>query len=163
MRVISALIATMLAAVLGGILFCIAYAGMHWFEFRSTQVLDALNADLIGGLKLLWNEISRHGTTRRIGITASIATRAMIVLTASLFLALKKRHTTDARFLKLLEDKALDLTDKGGVFIGRQIIKVPGGFTQRGSGRKSRWKPKLVGGQKLWIDGDDVDGHTTRQ
>jgi type IV secretion system protein VirD4 len=78
-----------------------------------------------------------------------------------LFLALKKRQTTDARFLNLLEAKELGLTDKGGVFVGRiggKIIKVPGSFSQRGSGRKSKWKPKLVGGQKLWIDGDDVGG-----
>ncbi len=161
MRAISALVGTLLAAVLGGILFCIAYAGMHWFEFRSTDLFDALNADLLGGLKLLWNEISQHGTTRRIGIAAAIALLAMIALLTALFFALKKRQTTDARFLNLLEAKELGLTDKGGVFVGRiggKIIKVPGGFTKRGSGRKSKWKPKLVGGQKLWIDGDDVGG-----
>jgi type IV secretion system protein VirD4 len=161
MRLLSALVGTLLAAVLAVILFCIAYAGLHWFEFRSTKLFDALNADLAFGLKLLWNEVSQHGTARRIGISAAIAFGAMIALMTTLFLALKKRHTTDARFLSLLESKALGLTDKGGVFVGRiggKIIKVPGGFTQRGSGRKSKWKPKLVGGQKLWIDGDDVGG-----
>ena len=161
MRVISALVGTLLAAVLGGILFCIAYAGMHWFEFRSTELFDALNADLTGGVKLLWNEISLHGTKKRVVIAAAIALLAMVTLLAALFLALKKRHTTDARFLNHLEAKQLGLTDKGGVFVGRiggKIIKVPGGFTQRGSGRKSKWKPKLFGGQKLWIDGDDVGG-----
>jgi type IV secretion system protein VirD4 len=161
MRWISALFGTLLAAVLAVILFCIAYAGMHWFEFRSTQLFDALNSNLIGGLKLLWTEISQHGTTRRVGIATAIAFGAMIALMTMLFLALKKRQTTDARFLNLLEAKELGLTDRGGVFVGRiggKIIKVPGSFSQRGSGRKSKWKPKLVSGQKLWIDGDDVGG-----
>lgn len=161
MRLLSALVGTLLAAVLGVMLFCIAYAGLYWFEFRSTQLFDALNSNMIGGLKLLWTEISQHGTTRRIGIAAAIALLAMIALLIALFFALKKRLTTDARFLNLLEAKELGLTDKGGVFVGRiggKIIKVPGRFTQRGSGRKAKWKPKLVGGQKLWIDGDDVGG-----
>lgn len=108
MRVISALVGTLLAAVLGGIFFCIAYAGLHWFEFRSTELFDALNADLVGRLKLLWNEISQRGTIRRIGIAAAIALLAMIALMTALFFALKKRHTTDARFLNLLEAKALE-------------------------------------------------------
>jgi type IV secretion system protein VirD4 len=161
MRWISALFGTLLAAVLAVILFCIAYAGMHWFEFRSTQLFDALNSNLIGGLKLLWTEISQHGTSRRVGIATAIAFGAMIALMTMLFVALKKRQTTDARFLNLLEAKELGLTDKGGVFVGRiggKIIKVPGSFSQRGSGRRSKWKPNLVGGQKLWIDGDDVGG-----
>jgi type IV secretion system protein VirD4 len=161
MRSFSALVGTLLAAVMAVVLFCIAYAGLHWFEFRSTILFDALNADLIGGLKLLWTEVSQHRDTKSIGIAVAIAIGAMIALMTMLFFALKKRRTTDARFLNLLEAKELSLTDKGGVFVGRiggKIIKVPGGFTQRGSGRKSRWKPKLVGGQKLWIDGDDVGG-----
>ncbi len=161
MRWFTALVGTLLAAVLAAILFCIAYAGMHWFEFRSTVLFDSLNSNFIGGLKLLWTEISLHGTTKRVGIAAAIALLAMGTLLTAFFFALKKRHTTDARFLNLLEAKELGLTDKGGVFVGRiggKIIKVPGRFTQRGSGRKAKWKPKLVGGQKLWIDGDDVGG-----
>ena len=39
MRLLSALVGTLLAAVFAGILFCIAYAGMHWFEFRSTVIV----------------------------------------------------------------------------------------------------------------------------
>jgi hypothetical protein len=71
MRWFTALVGTLLAAVLAVILFCIAYAGLNWLEFRSTELFDALNADLIGGLKLLWTEISQHGTSRRVGIATA--------------------------------------------------------------------------------------------
>ena len=76
-------------------------------------------------------------------------------------LALRKPKTNDAKFLSLIDAKDLGLTRKGGVFIGRlggSIIKIPGRFTTRGSARKSNWKPRLAGGQKLWIDGDDTGG-----
>jgi type IV secretion system protein VirD4 len=72
-----------------------------------------------------------------------------------------KKKSTDARFLSPLEARALGLTRTGGVFVGRiggSLIKVPGGFTQRGSGRRRFLKPMLFGGKKLWIDGDDVGG-----
>ncbi|WLS01303.1 type IV secretory system conjugative DNA transfer family protein [Shinella sumterensis] len=72
-----------------------------------------------------------------------------------------KKKSTDARFLGPLEARALGLTRTGGVFVGRiggSLIKVPGGFTQRGSGRRRFLKPMLFGGKKLWIDGDDVGG-----
>ena len=128
MRVISAFVGTLLAAVLGGIFFCVAYAGMHWFEFRSTELFDALNADLVGGSKLLWAEISLQGTKKRIGIASAFALLAMIALLSALFFALKKRQTTDARFLNHLEARQLGLTDKGGVFVGRIGGKAINGF-----------------------------------
>ena len=161
MRWLSAAFMLLLAVILAAILFCIAYAGVHWFELRSTQLFDALNSDLIGGLKLLFADVMQQEIMRRIWLAAAIAAAGTLTICIGAYFALRKPKTSDAKFLSLIDAKELGLTRKGGVFIGRlggSIIKVPGRFTERGSGRKSRWKPRLQGGQKLWIDGDDTGG-----
>jgi type IV secretion system protein VirD4 len=161
MRWLSALFVLLFAVTLGAILFCVAYAALHWFELRSTQLLYALNSDLSSGLKLLIADVMQQKTMRRIWLATAISAAGTLVICSAIFFALRKPKTSDAKFLSLAEANDLGLTRKGGVFIGRlggSIIKVPGTFTERGSGRKSRWQPRLQGGQKLWIDGDDTGG-----
>jgi type IV secretion system protein VirD4 len=161
MRWLSALVVLLFAVILAAILFCVAYAGLHWFELRSTQLFDVLNSDLSNGLKLLIADVMQQKTMRRIWFSTAISAVASLVICSAIFFALRRPKTSDAKFLSLIDAKDLGLTRKGGVFIGRlggSIIKVPGKFTTRGSGRKSNWKPRLQGGQKLWIDGDDTGG-----
>lgn len=161
MRWLTALFVMLFAVSLAAIFFCVAYAGLHWFELRSTQLFNALNNDLFRGLKLVFADVIEQKSMRRIWLATVISAVATLVICSAIFFALRKPKTSDAKFLSLIDAKDLGLTRKGGVFIGRlggSIIKVPGRFTERGSGRKSRWKPRLQGGQKLWIDGDDTGG-----
>jgi type IV secretory pathway TraG/TraD family ATPase VirD4 len=161
MRWLSAASMLLLTVILSAILFCIAYAALHWLELRSTHLFDALNSDISQGLRLLIADVMQQKSMRRIWLATAISSAATLVICSAIFFALRRPKTSDAKFLSLIDAKDLGLTRKGGVFIGRlggSIIKVPGRFTERGSGRKSKLKPRLSGGQKLWIDGDDTGG-----
>jgi type IV secretion system protein VirD4 len=136
----------------------LAYAGLHYAFDNSTWMLQALQDDLMASYKAARLDLYA-GEWHRPVIAAGagfVAGAAMLIT-----LATGKKKSTDARFLSTMEARALGLTRTGGVFVGRiggSLIKVPGGFTQRGSGRRRLTKPKLFGGKKLWIDGDDVGG-----
>lgn len=136
----------------------IAYAGLYYTFDNSTWMLQALQDDLLASYKAACLDLYA-GEWHRPAIAAGagfVAGAAMLIT-----LATGKKKSTDARFLSTMEARALGLTRTGGVFVGRiggSLIKVPGGFTQRGSGRRRLTKPKLFGGKKPWIDGDDVGG-----
>lgn len=136
----------------------LAYAGLYYTFDNSTWMLQALQDDLLASYKAARLDLYA-GEWHRPAIAAAtglVAGAAMLIT-----LATGKKRSTDARFLGTMEARALGLTRTGGVFVGRiggRFIKVLGGFTQRGSGRRRLTKPKLFGGKKLWIDGDDVGG-----
>lgn len=136
----------------------LAYAGTYYAFDHSFEMFQALQTDLMASYRAARLDLAA-GDWHRPAIAAaagSIAGLAMLVTVAT-----GKKRSTDARFLSTLEARTLGLTRTGGVFVGRiggSLIKVPGGFTQRGSGRRRLTKPKLFGGKKLWIDGDDVGG-----
>lgn len=136
----------------------LAYAGLSYAFDNSSALFQALQADLFASYTAARRELA-IGQWHR----PAIAAAAGLFTGATVFIAAVtgKRKSTDARFLKLIEARALGLTRTGGVFVGRiggSLMKVPGGFVQRGSGRRRFTRPKLVGGKKLWIDGDDVGG-----
>jgi type IV secretory pathway TraG/TraD family ATPase VirD4 len=136
----------------------LAYAGLYYTFDNSTWMLQALQDDLLASYKAARLDLYAGAWHRPAiaAVTGLVAGAAMLIT-----LATGKKRSTDARFLGTMEARALGLTRTGGVFVGRiggSLIKVPGGFTQRGSGRRRLTKPKLFGGKKLWIDGDDVGG-----
>lgn len=147
-----------IAAATAAFVASLAYAGLYYTFDNSTWMLQALQDDLLAPYKaarldLYASEWHRPVIAAGVGFVAGAA---MLIT-----LATGKKKSTDARFLRTMEARALGLTRTGGVFVGRiggSLIKVPGGFTQRGSGRRRLTKPKLFGGKKLWIDGDDVGG-----
>jgi type IV secretion system protein VirD4 len=152
------LFGALIAAATAAFVASLAYAGLYYAFDNSTWMLQALQDDLLASYKAARLDLYA-GEWHRPVIAAGagfLAGAAMLIT-----LATGKKKSTDARFLSTMEARALGLTRTGGVFVGRiggNLIKVPGGFTQRGSGRRRLTKPKLFGGKKLWIDGDDVGG-----
>ncbi len=147
-----------IAAAIVAFVGSLAYAGLYYAFDNSTWMLQALQNDMLASYRAARLDLAA-GDWHRPAIAAAaglFAGGAMLVAAMT-----GKKKSTDARFLSPLEARALGLTRTGGVFVGRiggSLIKVPGGFTQRGSGRRRFLKPMLFGGKKLWIDGDDVGG-----
>ncbi len=152
------LFGVVIAFAMAAFVASLVYAGTYYAFDNSFEMFRALQEDLLASYKAARLDLAA-GDWYRPGLAAaagSIAGLAMLVTVAT-----GKKRSTDARFLSTLEARALGLTRTGGVFVGRiggSLIKVPGGFTQRGSGRRRLTKPRLFGGKKLWIDGDDVGG-----
>lgn len=147
-----------IAAAAAAFVASLAFAGLYYAFDNSTWMFQALQDDMLASyraarLDLAAGDWHRPAMAAATGLGAGVA-----VLVAAMT---GKKKSTDARFLNPLEARGLGLTRTGGVFVGRiggSLIKVPGGFTQRGSGRRRLLKPMLFGGKKLWIDGDDVGG-----
>ncbi|VVT35202.1 type IV secretory system conjugative DNA transfer family protein [Hoeflea sp. EC-HK425] len=148
----------MIASAAAAFVASLAYAGIYYAFDNSTWMFQALQDDILASYKAARLDLAA-GDWHRPAIAAAaglFAGGAMLVTALT-----GKKKSTDARFLDPLEARALGLMRTGGVFVGRiggSLIKVPGGFTQRGSGRRRFMKPMLFGGKKLWIDGDDVGG-----
>ena len=120
-------------------------------------MIDALAEDQFAALKAM-GSVLIAGQWQMPVIAGAVG---LIVGAAAFIAAIIRTKSTDARFQTVQEAGQGGLTKEGGVFVGRiggQTIKVPGNFTQRGSGRRVKLKPKIVGGRKLWIDGDNVGG-----
>lgn len=147
-----------IAAAAAAFVASLAYAGLYYAFDNSTWMFQALQDDILASYKAARLDLAA-GDWHRPAIAAAAGLFAGGTMLVTVLTGNKK--STDARFLGPLEARALGLTRTGGVFVGRiggSLIKVPGGFTQRGSGRRRFLKPMLFGGKKLWIDGDDVGG-----
>ncbi|WP_160011083.1 type IV secretory system conjugative DNA transfer family protein [Rhizobium sp. 18055] len=146
------------AIAMGLLVASLAYAGTYYAFNGSFFMFQALQGDLLASYKMARLDVSAKQWLRPgIAAGAGVISAFGVLLTA----LTGKKRSTDARFLNPLEARALGLAKPGGVFVGRiggSLMKVPGGFTQRGSGKRKWFKPQLLGGKKLWIDGDDVGG-----
>ncbi|MCA1371041.1 type IV secretory system conjugative DNA transfer family protein [Bradyrhizobium sp. BRP14] len=147
-----------IAAAMAAFVASLAYAGLYYAFDHSTWMFQALQDDLLASYKAARVDLAVGKWQRpAIAAGAGLAAGAAMLVTATT----GKKKSTDARFLSPMEARRLGLTRPGGVFVGRiggSLVKVPGGFTQRGSGKRKFTRPKLFGGKKLWIDGDDVGG-----
>ncbi|MCW5712413.1 MAG: type IV secretory system conjugative DNA transfer family protein [Shinella sp.] len=147
-----------IAAAAAAFVASLAYAGLHYAFDNSTWMFQALQDDMLASYRAARLDLAAGDWHRPAMATAAGLVAGVAVLVAAMT---GNKRSTDARFLNPLEARGLGLTRTGGVFVGRiggSLIKVPGGFTQRGSGRRRLLKPMLFGGKKLWIDGDDVGG-----
>ncbi len=147
-----------IAAAMAAFVASLAYAGLCYAFDNSTWMFQALQDDMLASYRAARVDLA-VGDWHRPAIAAGAGAVAGLAMLITAMTGRKK--STDARFLSPLEARTLGLTRTGGVFVGRiggSLIKVPGGFTQRGSGRRRFLKPMLFGGKKLWIDGDDVGG-----
>ncbi|WLR95378.1 type IV secretory system conjugative DNA transfer family protein [Shinella zoogloeoides] len=152
------LLGLVLAAAISAFAASLVYAGLAYALDSSTAMLQALQEDMLASYRAAQLDLAAGKWHR-----PTIAAAAGLIIGASVLVAALagKRKSTDARFLKPFEAQALGLTRAGGVFVGRiggSLIKVPGRFTERGSARRRRTRPLLLGGKKLWVDGDDVGG-----
>lgn len=147
-----------IAAAMAAFVASLAYAGLYYAFDNSTWMFQALQDDMLASYRAARLDLAGGAWHRpAIAAGAGAVTGFAMLITAMT----GRKKSTDARFLSPLEARTLGLTRTGGVFVGRiggSLIKVPGGFTQRGSGRRRFLKPMLFGGKKLWIDGDDVGG-----
>ncbi len=147
-----------IAAAMAAFVASLAYAGLYYAFDNSTWMFQALQDDMLASYRAARLDLAA-GDWHRPAIAAGAGAVAGFAMLITAMTGRKK--STDARFLSPLEARTLGLTRTGGVFVGRiggSLIRVPGGFTQRGSGRRRFLKPMLFGGKKLWIDGDDVGG-----
>ncbi|MCW5712095.1 type IV secretory system conjugative DNA transfer family protein [Shinella sp.] len=147
-----------IAAAMAAFVASLAYAGIYYAFDNSTWMFQALQDDMLASYRAARLDLAA-GDWHRPAIAAGAGAVAGVAMLITAMTGKKK--STDARFLSPLEARTLGLTRTGGVFVGRiggSLIKVPGGFTQRGSGRRRFLRPMLFGGKKLWIDGDDVGG-----
>lgn len=143
------LFAALIAASTAAFVASLAYAGLYYAFDNSTWMFQALQDDLLASYKAARLDLSA-GEWHRPAIAAGAGFVAGVAMLITL--ATGKKKSTDARFLSTMEARALGLTRTGGVFVGRiggSLIKVPGGFTQRGSGRRRLTKPKLFGGKSF--------------
>jgi len=146
------------ACAMTALVSSVAYAGLFYAIDNTTFVFRALEQDLFAAYRFAMLDVAT-GQWKRPTIAAAsgiVAGVGMLVTAVT-----GKKKSNDARFLNAIEARALGLTKTGGVFVGRiggNLMKVPGGFTQRGSGKRKWFRPQLLGGKKLWIDGDDVGG-----
>ena len=159
-RIVKAIFLTLMVLALGVVFFAIAYAGVYWYETKSFSLFKRLDGDLFITLKMAWTDIWFLHQYKRSLYAAGCSSIGIVVLVVTAFV-MTRHQSSDAKFLSLPEVIRAGLAKRGGVFIGRaggSVFNVPGGFTQRGSNRNQLTKPKLMGGKKLWVDGDDVGG-----
>lgn len=146
------------AAATAALAGSVAYGALVYSLDNSAHVFSAMQSDILAGLKMAAADVM-SGEWFRPAIAGAVG----LIAGAGIFVAALtgKKQSTDARFLNAIEAGSLGLTRKGGVFVGRiggGLVKVPGSFTQRGTGKRKFLKPQILGGKKLWIDGDDVGG-----
>ncbi len=147
-----------IAAAVSALVSSLVYAGLTDAVDPSAHLFDALQGDLLASYWSVRRDLADGDWPRAaMGLAVGLlAGGGVFIVTIA-----GKKNSTDARFLRPEEAGALGLTHAGGVFIGRiggHRIKVPGAFTQRGSGRRRLTRPMLIGGKRLWIDGDDLGG-----
>lgn len=147
-----------IAAAMAAFVASLAYAGLTYAFDNSTWMFKALQDNMLAAYRAARFDLAAGDWHR----AATAAGAGAVVGFAMLIMAIAgKKKSTDARFLGPLEARTLGLTRMGGVFVGRiggSLMKVPGSFMQRGSQRRQRTRPLLLGGKKLWVDGDDVGG-----
>lgn len=151
---------TLMVLAVSIVLFAIAYAGVYWYETGSPAMLAALDADPFVTLRRAWVDVSILERYRQSLYAAGCSAIGVTILTVIVVL-LTRKPGSDSRFLSMAEVTEAGLVRRGGVFIGRaggKLRNVIGPFTQRGSNKRRITKPKLIGGKKLWVDGDDVGG-----
>lgn len=158
--IIKGIFGTLMAIAMGVVFFAIAYAGVYWWETGSLNAIKRLDGDMYATLKMARADITIQGQYRRTLFASSIAL-VCVVLMFVLMKLMTKKQGADARFLTVAEVIQAGLAKPSGVFVGRaggRLSKVFGVFIQRGSNRKSLTKPRLKGGRKVFVDGDDVGG-----
>ncbi|RUX66794.1 hypothetical protein EOA25_41935, partial [Mesorhizobium sp. M2A.F.Ca.ET.040.01.1.1] len=67
----------------------------------------------------------------------------------------------DAKFMSMADVRRAGLLKPKGIFIGRaggRLVNVFAPHRDRRTGKLRLTRPRVRGGRKLWIDGDDVGG-----
>lgn len=160
MRNLSNLLATILFALaLGAFFFLLGYAFDDWLRTGSTYVIKQLDQDYSAVLNRIWLDLKLWNTERL--KYALIAAFIGVIIPIGAPLLKRKPKNNDSKFLTLADIRKSDLATKGGVFIGRAAGRLATAFypgRNSRSGKFSLIRPRLRGGIKLYVNGDDVGG-----
>lgn len=158
-KIATAIFMVLMGMALGALLFTVAYAATDWVRTGSHVLFDQLNANPVPVLHLAWANVAARDFGR---VQYALAAGFVGFLSPLLGVFLMRPKTrNDSRFMTMLDISKARLTKAGGVFIGRASGKLAEVFRPHRdprTGKISLTRPKLIGGRKLWVDGDDVGG-----
>ncbi|WP_195180133.1 type IV secretory system conjugative DNA transfer family protein [Mesorhizobium sp. INR15] len=149
----------LMAVALGALLFTVAYAAADWHRTGSHFLFDQLNASPLPVFRLAWADLEARDFGKVQYALAASVFGFMLPLVSAFLMRPKKRN--DSRFMTMSDVSKAGLTKAGGIFIGRaggRLAEVLSPGRDRRSGKIRVTQRKLIGGKKLWVDGDDVGG-----
>lgn len=158
-RIAETVFMALMAVALGVLFFTVAYAATDWYRTGSHLLFDQLNANPLPVVRLAWADVQAKDLDRVQYAVAAGALGFFLPL-VSVFL-MRPRKRNDSRFMTMSDVAKTGLTKTGGIFIGRAGGKLADVFSphrDRRAGKTRLTCPKLIGGKKLWVDGDDVGG-----
>lgn len=150
----------LMALAMGAVFFSAGYAGADWHLSGTTRIFKALNEDPLISVRSAWADLTVSHNYSRLLFAGPAGVLGAILLVGAAT-AFRPKKTNSAKFMTAADVRSSGMTEKGGVFIGNagaRVGQVFGPHQERGSGKKRFFKPRLRGGQKLWVDGDDVGG-----
>lgn len=158
-RIAETVFMALMAVALGVLFFTVAYAATDWYRTGSHLLLDQLNANPLPVVRGAWADIQARDFDRVQYAVAAGAFGFFLPLVSAFLMRPRKRN--DSRFMTKSDVAKTGLTKTGGIFIGRAGGKLADVFSphrNQRTGKTRLTRPKLIGGKKLWIDGDDVGG-----
>jgi type IV secretion system protein VirD4 len=158
-RIAETIFMALMAVALGVLFFTVAYAATDWYRTGSHLLFDQLNANPLPVVRLAWTDVHARDFDRVQYAVAAGAFGFLLPLVIAFLMRPKKR--SDSRFMTMGDVAKTGLSKAGGIFIGRAGGKLADVFSphrDRRTGKTRLTRPKLIGGKKLWIDGDDVGG-----
>ncbi|MER9731854.1 type IV secretory system conjugative DNA transfer family protein [Mesorhizobium sp. M0217] len=158
-KIATAIFMVLMAMALGALVFTVAYAATDWYRIGSHVLFDQLNANPLPVVRQAWADTMARNFGR---IQYAVAAGALgfLLPLVSLFL-MRPRKRNDSRFMTMSDVSKTGLTKVGGVFVGRaggRLAEILSPRRDQRSGKIRLSQRKLMGGKKLWIDGDDVGG-----
>lgn len=148
-----------LAACFAVLFFVVGFLGADWyFTGRPTlfRVIDTHPALIEYAIR----KAVRLGDYGRLQVAFAGGLFGMAFIPL-LSLLLRKKKSTDSRFMTMFDVQKAGLTKAKGVFIGRaggQFWNLLWPHTNSRSGSFSLFRKTILGGRKLWVGGDDVGG-----
>ncbi|RVC83443.1 hypothetical protein EN745_02835 [Mesorhizobium sp. M4A.F.Ca.ET.022.05.2.1] len=149
----------LMAVALGALLFVVAYAATDWYRTGSHFLFDSINADPRPVFGYAWTDL-KAGRFAKLQYAGAAALFGFVLpLAVAFFMRPPKRN--DAKFMSMADVRRAGLLKPRGIFIGRaggRLANVFAPHRDRRTGKLRLTRPKVRGGKKLWIDGDDVGG-----
>ncbi|RWP98300.1 type IV secretory system conjugative DNA transfer family protein [Mesorhizobium sp.] len=149
----------LMAVALGALLFVVAYAATDWYRTGSHFLFDSINADPRPVFGYAWTDL-KAGRFAKLQYAGAAALFGFVLPLAVAFL-MRPPKRNDAKFMSMADVRRAGLLKPKGIFIGRaggRLVNVFAPHRDRRTGKLRLTRPRVRGGRKLWIDGDDVGG-----
>ncbi|RWP30360.1 type IV secretory system conjugative DNA transfer family protein [Mesorhizobium sp.] len=149
----------LMAVALGALLFVVAYAATDWYRTGSHFLFDSINADPRPVFGYAWMDL-RAGRFAKLQYAGAAALFGFVLPLVIAFL-MRPPKRNDAKFMSMADVRRAGLLKPRGIFIGRaggRLVNVLAPHRDRRTGKLRLTRPRVRGGRKLWIDGDDVGG-----